>query len=83
MGMRETSIRPILNGWIVKVGCQEVAFTNAAELCHRLGLYLAEPDREEAWWLESAVNKRDPGLPVNANRYNPVSNLVFSGPITR
>ncbi len=42
-GIEGIEIRPVLNGYKVSVGCQELVFTDDAELVKYLGAYLKDP----------------------------------------
>jgi len=61
--MRDIRIRPILNGWIVKAGCQELCFTDAVTLGTELTRYLWNPQKVENEYLSNAVN---PGVETAA-----------------
>ena len=56
--IREISIVPVLNGWIVRVGCQTVVFTSADALLGALRRYLEDPIATEEQFLQTAVNAR-------------------------
>ena len=56
MGMRQVTIRPVLNGWVVAVGCQEVVFSDRRQLMTELDRYLEHPDVEEKKWVTGAIN---------------------------
>lgn len=55
--IREIQISPVLNGYIVKVGCQTVVFDSRDELLTSLSSYLKDPDAIEKFYLMNAVNK--------------------------
>lgn len=42
-GIERISITPVLNGYLCKVGCRTVVFTDAGEMCIYLKAYLANP----------------------------------------
>ena len=73
MGMRQVTIRPVLNGWVVGVGCQEVVFNDRRQLIIELDQYLEHPDSEEKRWVTGAINPlQDAGpitLSTDTNRY--------------
>lgn len=54
----EIEIRPVLNGWSVRAGCQEVVFTSAAELCNELKKFLDDPEATRKRYLAESVNRR-------------------------
>jgi hypothetical protein len=58
--MRDIRIRPILNGWIVKAGCQELCFTDARTLGMELTRYVQYPQEVEKEYLAKAVNQIGP-----------------------
>lgn len=68
--MKEITIRPVLNGFLVKVGCSEVAFTSVADLCSELRRYCLNPNKLEDEYLKNAINKPGPG-PEPAADYFP------------
>lgn len=55
--MREITIRSVLNGFIVRVGCQELVFTSMETITKELIRYQADPGAVEKEYLEHAVNK--------------------------
>lgn len=42
--MEEIKIRKVLNGYIVRVGCETVVFQRVGDLCGELKRYLENPD---------------------------------------
>jgi hypothetical protein len=60
--MRDFKIKPVLNGFIVEIGCQTVVFTNMSTLVSELLRYQANPHMVEREYQRNAVNKPDPGL---------------------
>jgi hypothetical protein len=56
--IRDIIITPVLNGFKVHVGCQEVVFTSAEKLCLELGRYLADPDTVEKEYFEKSINAK-------------------------
>jgi transcription initiation factor TFIID subunit TAF12 len=55
--MRDVTIRAVLNGFVVKVGCQEVVFESRERLLSELDRYLTDPNTVEQEYREQAVNK--------------------------
>lgn len=55
--MKEVRVRPILNGFVVAVGCAEIYFLSIEELCVEIARYAKDPDRIEKDYLLNAVNK--------------------------
>jgi len=56
--MRDVKITAVLNGWIVKVGCQTLVYNDKKILLHDLGAYMADPKGTEQAFIKNAVNKR-------------------------
>lgn len=54
---RTITITPVLNGFRVKVGCQEVVYTEAAALAHDFLAYVKDPDAFEKTVLSDALNR--------------------------
>lgn len=57
--LRRISIDPILNGFIVNVGCQVLAYTSIDKLVFDLNQYLRKPEETEKRIVEEeGINKR-------------------------
>ncbi len=54
---REITIRPCLNGFICKVGCQQVVFNDRTTLLNSLQNYLNDPDQVEKEWLGRSLHR--------------------------
>ena len=54
--MKEIHIQPVLNGFIVEIGCLKVVFTSIDTLCSELKNYYANPVEVEKWYREHAIN---------------------------
>ena len=54
--IRDITIRTVLNGYIVKVGCQTVVFANQSQMMTQLSRYLAFPDEVEAEFRNTSIN---------------------------
>jgi len=56
--LRDINIKSVLNGWIVKVGCQTVAvvFKDVDTMIAALRSYPEDPESAEKCWLENSVN---------------------------
>lgn len=52
----EITIRPVLNGFVVKVGCQTVVFNNLNTLCNELLKYYTDPKGTEKSYRKDAIN---------------------------
>lgn len=56
--MKNISITPVLNGFIVGVGCQQLAYNNVDKLVLDLGAYLRDPNATEKRIIEQeGINK--------------------------
>lgn len=60
---RTISIRPVLNGFVCHVGCQEVTFTDKQTMLNQLSEYYDNPKAVEKRFLERAVNKLQQQIP--------------------
>lgn len=56
--MNNILIEPVLNGWKVQCGCQQVVFTDLDKLCSELKAYLADPQTVQKRYLEDSVNAK-------------------------
>uniref|UniRef100_A0A6M3IP26 Uncharacterized protein n=1 Tax=viral metagenome TaxID=1070528 RepID=A0A6M3IP26_9ZZZZ len=54
---REIRIIPVLNGFIVYVGCQTVVFQGRDTLPQALADYIKDPEASESYYLKSAINR--------------------------
>ena len=54
--MRNITIIPVLNGFIIKVGCQTVVFTNTKTMLEQLETYYTDPDATESRYRTSSIN---------------------------
>ena len=61
---RIIAIKTVLNGFVVKVGCQTVVFTSRADLVNHIDQYLKteDPYQYEKTFLDSALNARKLGF---------------------
>ena len=55
--MKNVLIEPVLNGFIVTIGCSRVCFTDIDTLCAELKRYQVNPDVVEGEYREGAINK--------------------------
>jgi len=58
MKPRDITITTVLNGWIVKVGCQHIVFNDKEEMIGALSAYLQDPKAVEKSFIEHAANGR-------------------------
>lgn len=70
--MRTVTIQPVLNGFIVQVGCQTLVYQNIEFLARDLVEYQKDPERVEVLFRRAAINKtlERPGEPVRAGLLN-------------
>lgn len=54
--IRSLEIRPVLNGFVVQVGCQVVVFTSREALLKGLAEYLENPEEVEMRYSTTALN---------------------------
>lgn len=54
---RTIKIEPVLNGYIVTVGCQRVVFDNPTALAMKLQRYLMEPEAMEREYMTQSINR--------------------------
>lgn len=69
--MRSVTINPVLNGWIVVVGCTTVLFTKRHELLLELNNYIKDPKGTEERFRQNAVNKDIYGTPEVTRNLDP------------
>lgn len=56
--MREIHIQPVLNGYIVGVGCKTVVFNSRTLLLSELARYLEHPTEIEKYYISNGINKQ-------------------------
>lgn len=54
---REIIITPVLNGYLCRVGCQQVVFTSADVLASELVKYYKNPEQTEKSWISNRLNQ--------------------------
>lgn len=54
--LREFTIKPVLNGYIVRIGCQIVVFTSLDKLLSTIKSYLCDPSNVEESYLKNSTN---------------------------
>lgn len=64
--MNNILIEPVLNGWKVQCGCQQVVFTDVDKLCGELKAYLTDPQTVQKRYLHDSVNARWTNTPEPA-----------------
>jgi len=57
--LRPITINPVLNGFVVQFGCQQLAYTDTTKMLGDLGDYLREPEETEKKMLaKECFNRR-------------------------
>jgi hypothetical protein len=59
---REVVIRAVLNGFIVRCGCQEVVFKSLFDMTAEINKYYTDPEVVEKEYQEKAINKPSGGV---------------------
>lgn len=65
--LREITILKVMNGFVVRVGCQAVVFESASGLLEVLAKYIDDPTTIEREWIE----KYNPGKGYPADQVDP------------
>ena len=63
--MRDVTIKTALNGYLVRLGCQRVVFTDRAQMLRALDDYLENPREVERMYLENSCNSKQLGFADN------------------
>jgi hypothetical protein len=56
MKARAIIIKPVLNGWIVNVGCQDVVFQDLDAMLTGIRKYYSDPAKTEKEYIENKKN---------------------------
>ncbi len=56
--IRAFEVRPVLNGYIVSIGCQTLVFNDRRNMVNLMDDYLKNPDEIEAAILKNACNAK-------------------------
>lgn len=62
--MRSIRVSPVLNGFVVEVGCQTLVFNRIEDVAENLVAYQKDPDGMEKKFAAAAVNKTLDNGPV-------------------
>ena len=54
--MRTLMIDPVLNGFIIKCGCQKVVFNSLDAMVKEIYRYFKNPEQVEKEYVENAIN---------------------------
>ena len=57
MQASELHITPVLNGFVVRVGCQTIVFDTIEKLTTQIGRYYKDPETVSKEFISAAVNK--------------------------
>lgn len=69
--MRDVNVSAVLNGFVVRVGCQTLVFNQIEDVAENLVAYQKDPEGMEKKFAESAVNKTLGGpVPEPVERLN-------------
>ena len=60
--MRDITIKPALNGYVVRLGCQRVVFNNRETMLRALNDYLDAPDEIEEQYMRNSMNSKQLGF---------------------
>lgn len=60
--MRDIIIKPALNGYVVRLGCQRVVFNDRATMIRALNDYLDAPNETEDQYLLNSLNSKQFGF---------------------
>lgn len=64
--MRNIRIVPVLNGFIVEVGCQTLVFNRIEDVAEKLVAYQKNPEAVEKLFIENSVNNTMSNQPMVA-----------------
>jgi len=57
--MRPFEVYAVMNGWVVKIGCQMMAYTDKAKLVSDFDSYITDPRAMEQLMLEKYAGKKE------------------------
>lgn len=78
--MRQIVIDAVLNGFLVKVGCQHLVFSSVSSLCSELARYFHDPEKVEKEYLTSSINSHMALTPTPILD-RPIERAVFGAPM--
>jgi len=55
--MKEVTIKPAINGWIVRVGCLTAVAISKEAMLSEIGRYIGDPNGVEAEYAKNALNQ--------------------------
>jgi hypothetical protein len=56
--LRPFEVQPVLNGYIVRIGCKTLIFASIEALVSTIDKYLREPDAVEENYLKNSINSK-------------------------
>jgi len=71
--MREITIRTVLNGFVVQVGCQTVVFENKDTMLTEIGRYISDPDGVEKDYIAKSINSNVINMRMRPDGQEPVN----------
>lgn len=75
MRPRPITVQPVLNGFVVDIGCQRLAFQSAAQLGAAITEYYTDPAKTEKTYITNKVNDTlegpQPGVECEGRRLPP------------
>ncbi|MFZ2281867.1 MAG: hypothetical protein WAW39_28970 [Prosthecobacter sp.] len=77
--LRNIQIRPVLNGFLLNVGCQELAYTDTNKLLGDLGDYLRNPEDTEKRIIETDGFNRKHTLSAGTDLPVPTQDICSQG----
>ena len=66
--MRDITIKPALNGFVVRLGCQRVVYNDRDTMFRALKDYLDEPETVEEMYKYGSCNSKQLGFERNSNK---------------
>jgi len=65
--IREIKIKPLSSGFLVQVGCQQIAIESISTLVNTFTLYLNNPNEFETKWFSKKTTNRLENIAVDEN----------------
>ena len=83
--MREVTVSPVLNGFVVRVGCQTLVFNRIEDVAANLIAYQKDPETTEQQFIKDAVNKTmevpPPDAPPACAPLQYANQAAYGGPV--
>lgn len=74
---QEIIIQPVLNGWIIRAGCQTIVYADAAKMIADFREWVLEPEKVEGYFKEMMARK---GVPVPQCAPTPMAAENYASP---